>query len=165
MKKCWMISAAVSAVLWAGCIFSGTPLKFEQFTAELPESSAQLDYKIGAVSNISGAGREFLVREPDSAVKTDRSRRWLNEPGVMLRSALSVASGGTQGYLSAQIVRFEFSNQLKSLDGVIVFTLKKAEKQQTVVCRESVPVEQGNYGGAAAELFERCIKKVSGVKL
>ena len=158
-------AAAVTAVLFSGCIFSGTPLKFEQFTSDLPGSAALTRFRIGAVSNISGAGREFLVREKGSLVKVERKLRWLNDPAVMLRTALSVVCTGNDITLSAQMVRFEFSAELETLEGVVIFTLKKADIQKTVVCRESVPVANGDYGRAAAEFFERCIKKVSGVKL
>ena len=165
MKK-YLISAAVTvAVLLSGCIFSGTPIKFEQFTSDLPASGVLPECRIGAVSNISGAGREFLVRETGSLVKVDRTLRWLNDPAVMLRTALSVVCTGNNVALSAQMVRFEFSAGLKTLEGVVIFTLKKADIQKTVVCRESVSAVDGDYGRAAAELFERCIKKVSGVKL
>ncbi|MBO5822629.1 MAG: hypothetical protein J6R86_06420 [Lentisphaeria bacterium] len=166
MKKyfvCCMIAAM--AALLSGCIFSGSPLKFEQFTADLPASAALTDCRVGAVSNISGAGRDFLVRENGSMVKVDRTLRWLNDPAVMLRTALSVVCSGNKVTLSAQLVRFEFSAGLKTLEGAVIFTLKKADIQKTVVCRESIPVVNGDYGRAAAELFERCIKKVSGVKL
>lgn len=166
MKKYFICcTAVVVTALLSGCLFSGKPLKFEQFTADLPVNCTLPDCRIGAVSNISGAGREFLVRENGSQVKTDRTLRWLNDPAVMLRTALSVVCTGNKVTLSAQLVRFEFSAEMKTLEGAVIFTLKKADIQKSFVCCESVPVVNDDYGRAAAEFFERCIKKVSGVKL
>ena len=163
MKSTLLFAAAAAAMIFSGCIFSGKPVKFEQYTAGLP-GSINLPYQVGAVSNLSGAGREFLVQISGSQVAADRSRRFLNEPEQMLRSALSVVCTGEKGMISAQIVNFEFSPGLKELKGVIVFSVKTNSRNRSIVCRETVKVQNNDYGKAAAELFERCIKQISGVK-
>ena len=163
MKNLFMFLAVVSAGLFSGCIFSGAPAQFEQYTVDLPVGS--LPYRLGAVSNLSGAGREFLVQGQGSMVRIDRSRRFLNEPDQMLRSVLSVVCTGEKGMVSAQVIKFEFSPDLKSLNGVAVFSIKVNRMVKTIVCRETVKVLNDDYGRAAAEFFERCIKQISGVKL
>ncbi|MBE6363591.1 MAG: hypothetical protein E7054_08050 [Lentisphaerae bacterium] len=163
MKNMLMFFTVVFAVMFSGCIFSGTPVKFELYTADLPGGT--LPYRVGAVSNLSGAGREFLVQDSGSQVSVDRSRRFLNEPDQMLRSALSVVCTGEKGMVSAQVIKFEFSPGLKSLNGVAVFSIKVNSVTKTIVCRETVKVEDNDCGRAAAEFFERCIKQISGVKL
>ena len=163
MKNMLMLLTVASAVLLSGCIFSGTPVSFELYTVDLP--CGNLPYRTGAVSNLSGAGREFLVQNSGSLVSVDRSRRFLNEPDQMLRSVLSVVCSGEKGVISAQIVKFEFSPELEKLNGVIVFSIKVDGMARVLVCRESVKVQNNDFGRAAAELFDRCIKQVSGVKL
>ena len=163
MKNLFMFLAVVFAGSFSGCIFSGAPVKFEQYSVDLPGGS--LPYRLGAVSNLSGAGREFLVQGQGSMVRIDRSRRFLNEPDQMLRSVLSVVCTGEKGMVSAQVIKFEFSPDLKSLNGVAVFSIKVNRMVKTIVCRETVKVLNDDYGRAAAEFFERCIKQISGVKL
>ena len=163
MKSIPMIFIAVSTMLFSGCIFSGKPISFVQYTADLP-SGINLPYRVGAVSNLSGAGRDFLVQGNGSQVKVDRSRRFLNEPEQMLRSALSVVCTGENGMVSAQIVKFEFSPKLERLNGVIVFSIRVNGIEKNTVCRESVKIPDNDCGKAAAILFERCIKQISGVK-
>ena len=163
MKNMLILLTAALAVLFSGCIFSGKPVRFEQYTVDLPGGS--LPYRTGAVSNLSGAGREFLVQGSGSMVNVDRSRRFLNEPEQMLRSVLSVVCTGEKGVISAQIIKFEFSPGLEKLNGVIVFSIKVDGMERVLVCRESVNVQNNDFGRAAAEFFDRCIKQVSGVKL
>ena len=158
-----MLLTAFFAVMFSGCIFSGTPVKFDEYSADLPDGS--LPYRVGAVSNLSGAGRELLIRGSGSLVKKERSRRFLNEPDQMLRAALSVVCTGGKGVLSAQVIRFEFSPEVKSLNGVIVFSIKAGNVTKTIVCRENVKVHDNDCGRAVAELFDRCIKQISGVKV
>ena len=163
MKSIQMAAAVVSMILLSGCIFSGDPVSFVQYTADLPDG-IKLPYRVGAVSNLSGAGRDFLVQKEGSQVKVDRSRRFLNEPEQMLRSALSVVCTGGSGMISAEIIKFEFSPGLEKLNGVIVFSIRDGGRTVTIVCRESVRVLDNDCGKAAAVLFEGCIKKISGVK-
>ena len=162
-KNIFMFGTVLFAVLFSGCIFSGAPVKFEQYSADLPQGS--LPYRVGAVSNLSGAGRELLIRGDSSLVKKDRSRRFLNEPDQMLRAALSVVCTGEKGVLSAQVIKFEFSPEVESLNGVIVFSIKAGKMTKTIVCRENVKVYDNDCGRAVAELFDRCIKQISGVEL
>lgn len=163
MKQIQMIAAAVSMIVFSGCIFSGKPVSFVQYTVDLPVG-VKLPYRVGAVSNLSGAGRDFLVQKAGSQVKVDRSRRFLNEPDQMLRAVLSVVCTGGKGMISAQMIKFEFSPELEKLNGVIVFTIRDGNAAKSVVCCESVKVLDNDCGKAAAMLFERCIKQISGVK-
>ena len=112
------------------------------------------------VSNISGAGKEFLLRGSDSTIKVVPEMRWLNAPEAMLKSAMLMKFAGNEQTpaVSAQIVRFEFTPDFRSLEAVIIFSVRS---EKNIVCIESVPVKDKNYGKAAAELFCRVINKVT----
>ena len=158
MNNCMIFTAAV--LLCGGCFFSrGTALKVARYQAEF-SSTSQPDprFRVGAVSNISGAGKEFLVSGKNSEVRTLAGRCWLNSPEVMLKSALllNFPGGRDAAALSAQIVRFDFDAELKNLEAVIIFSVRS---DRNIVCVEKVAVENENYGKAAAQVFENAIQK------
>lgn len=161
MKK-YMVLAVVAALLGGGCIFpqSGTPQKIVNYLPELSGNGETFNLRTGAVTNVSGAGREFLRRSAGSVVQAIPGTRWLNSPDVMLKSAMLTAyNGGSNAIsVSAQILRFEFSADLKRLDAVIVFS---AASGKTVVCAESEPVGDEDYGKALSRLFNRVIAKAA----
>lgn len=160
MKK-YILPAVTVLLLSGGCFFSrGSALKVAHYQPELPVSGTPVcSLRTGAVSNISGAGREFVVRDSGSAVKIVPGKRWFNSPEVMLKSAMlmNFSGGGDADAVSAQIIRFEFSPGFKTLDAVIVFTLKSG---RSVICRESEPVENENYGDAVSKILLRSINQV-----
>ena len=159
MNKCLIVMTA--ALLSGGCFFSsGTTLKVSHYQAGLKgDVKAFSRLRVGVVSNISGAGKEFLVRLGGSQVKTLSGKRWLNSPEVMLKSAMlmNFDGGSDAETVSAQILRFEFDPGLENLEAVIVFTLRTGE---SIVCMEKVDVKDENYGDAAAAIFENAVLKV-----
>ena len=160
MKK-YILPAVTVLLLGSGCFFSrGSVLKVDHYQPELSAGGSQVcSLRTGAVSNISGAGREFVVRESGSAVKIVPGKRWFNSPEVMLKSAMlmNFTGGSNADAVSAQIIRFEFSPGFKSLDVVIVFTLKSG---RSLICRESEPVKKANYGDAVSKILVRSINQV-----
>ena len=161
MKKyMWIFLAAL--MVCGGCFFPrGKALNMVNYQPELPENGAPVfTLRSGAVSNISGAGKEFLLRGSDSTVKVVPEMRWLNAPEAMLKSAMLMKFAGNEQTpaVSAQIVRFEFTPDFRTLEAVIIFSVRS---EQNIVCIESVPVMDKNYGKAAAELFCRVINKVT----
>lgn len=152
-----IFTAAV--LLCGGCFFSrGTALKVARYQAEFCSSRPDFRFRVGAVSNISGSGKEFLVSGKNSEVRTLSGRCWLNSPEVMLKSALllNFPGGRDAAVISAQIIRFDFDAELKNLEAVIIFSVSSG---RNVVCMEKVAVENENYGKAAAQVFENAIQK------
>ena len=160
MKK-YMLPAVMFLLLGSGCLFSrGSALKVDHYLPELPGENGQITtLRTGAVSNISGVGREFAVRDGSSAIRVISGKRWFNAPEVMLKSAMlmSFTGGNDADAVSAQIVRFEFTPELKTIETVIVFTLKSG---RTIICRESEPVKDENYGDAVSKILVRSINQV-----
>ena len=160
MKK-YMWILPVALMVCSGCFFSrGKAMNAVNYLPELAEKGTPVfTLRSGAVSNISGAGREFLLRGSDSTVKIVPEMRWLNAPEAMLKSAMLMKFAGNEQTpaVSAQIVRFEFTPDFRSLEAVIVFSVRS---EKNIVCAESVPVRDKDYGKAAAELFCRVINKV-----
>ena len=160
MKK-YILPAVIVLLLGSGCFFShGSALKVVHYQPELSLGNKPVcSLRTGAVSNISGAGREFVKRDSGSAVKIVPEKRWLNSPEVMLKSAMlmNFTGGSDADAVSAQIIRFEFSSDFKMLDAVIVFTLKSG---RSVICRESEIVENENYGDAVSKILSRSINQV-----
>lgn len=161
MKK-YMWFLPVALMVCSGCFFSrGKAMNAVNYLPELAEKGTPVfTLRSGAVSNISGAGREFLLRGSDSTVKIVPEMRWLNAPEAMLKSAMLMKFAGNEQTpaVSAQIVRFEFTPDFRSLEAVIVFSVRS---EKNIVCVESVPVRDKDYGKAAAELFCRVINKVT----
>ena len=119
MKK-YILPAVIVLLLGSGCFFSrGSALKVVHYQPELSLGNKPVcSLRTGAVSNISGAGREFVKRDSGSAVKIVPEKRWLNSPEVMLKSAMlmNFTGGSDADAVSAQIIRFEFSSDFKMLD-------------------------------------------------
>ena len=161
MKK-YMCILPVALMVCGGCFFPrGKALNTVNYLPELPgKGTPVFTLRSGAVSNISGAGREFLLRGSDSTVKVVPEMRWLNAPEAMLKSAMLMKFAGNEQTpaVSAQIVRFEFTPDFRTLEAVIVFSIRSGKN---IVCVESVPVMDKNYGKAAAELFCRAVTKVT----
>ena len=158
----FMYLAIVAAVLCGGCFFPrGVPAKSVNYLPGLPEKCEPvLSLRPGAVSNISGAGKEFLLRGEADTVKVVPEMRWLNSPESMLKSVMLMNFAGDHRApaVSAQIVRFEFTPDFRELEAVIIFSIKS---EKNIVCMETVPVKDKNYGEAASQLFKRAINKVS----
>ncbi|MBR7107605.1 MAG: hypothetical protein IKC89_04230 [Lentisphaeria bacterium] len=158
-----LIAALSAAVVSGGCFFPrGAQLTVVEYAPELrPVSRVLSTAQVGSVVNLSGSGREFVIRKKNGRVVCDESRRWLISPERMLKNSMLLYCSGTgNSRISAEVLKFEFSGNLSALSGMVRFRSRTGSggEASRVVAAE-VKIADRDYGSCAAELWEKLLNE------
>ena len=152
------------AVVAGGCFFSRAPqLEIREYAPELRPASRMLTaMQIGSVVNLSGSGREFVIRKKNGRVICDESRRWLIAPEQMLKNAMLLFSSSTGAdRVSAEILKFEFSSDMSELSTLVRFRVRSENSRNETCCVAAVAVKvnDGDYGRSVVALWEKLLNE------
>ena len=160
-----MISGLVGAVLLSlssGCFFSsGTP-PAAFYSLRSTAKHSVLPVRLGSIRNLSGAGREFLVRQEGERMAADPLRSWLELPEVMLERSLrerfDLAGGKV---LNAVICRQEISAVDKVLHYHVLFeVITPAGMRREFRCEAAVPVQNDDVAAAMSEGMKQILDRM-----
>jgi hypothetical protein len=149
-KKISGLVGAALLSLGAGCFFStGTP-PAAVYAPQYGSAHSALPVRLGTIRNISGAGREFLIRRQGGLMTALPERCWLELPEVMLEKALRERFDFTgSNVLNAVICRQEIAAETKVLHYTVVFELmNSAGGRREFRCNAAVPVTDGDAAAA-----------------
>ena len=159
-----MIAALFAAVAGGGCFFPrGAQLEVAEYAPELRSVSSVLSTaQVGSVVNLSGSGKEFVIRKKSGLVVCDESRRWLISPEQMLKNSMLLHCSGTgRTRVSAEVLKFEFSGNLSELSALVRFCGRSGSGGEVSRCvAAAVKVENGDYGSCAAKLWEMLLNEL-----
>lgn len=148
--------------LGTGCFFaSGTPAA-AVYSPRYESAASALPVRLGAIRNISGAGREFLVRRNENRMVADPVRSWLDLPEVMLEKALRERFDFTGGnVLNAVICRQEIAAETGVLHYTVLFELiTPAEVRREFRCNAAVPVQNGDVAAAMSGSLKQILDRM-----
>ena len=150
----------LTVAIGCGCFFSrAVPLKGAEYGLEYTGFAGKSSIRTGAVTNISGSGRNFMIRSRNSRISADETRRFAAAPEEMLKALMLIRFCGenTDSVINARIIKFEFSGECRTLSAAVVFAGRINGRNFGMTCHDSVEVKNGNYGLAVSELFDKML--------
>lgn len=163
MKSCRSQYLMMLAALFAGgCWFSRSePLKVSEYAPELSTQVKEVSrMQVGSVVNLSGVGKNFLIRKNNGELVSDESRRWFISPEQMLKNAMYVrfTGGSSASRVNAAVLKFEFDENCRQLHAAVRFQYKCGNgRENTLIVSGSSAVQDGNYGKCAGVLIEKML--------
>lgn len=160
-----VIVGVAAACLLAGCAvfdFSGGPSVYDLPPAQVV--SPQLaGIRVGAIRNLSGAGRPLLVRGADNRVRPERRALWLVSPEVALERSLRnvfLDRGDADRVLDVILQRFDFQETDGRKFAVlgVIYQIRKGRNWTEYAGEFRSPVSGEDYGAAMKNCVEESLR-------
>lgn len=152
----------LAALFSGGCWFSRAEvMKVSEYAPELSTQVQEISrLQSGSVINLSGVGKNFLIRRNNGELVSDESRRWFIPPEQMLKNAMYVrfTGGSSAPRVNAAVLKFEFDENCHQLHAAVRFQYQCGNgRENTLIISGSSPVKDGNYGKCAGVLIGKML--------